>query len=92
MNYFGRRTKLHLGLEPSKIYTGIAFACKRKSHFWNKKIYCSFHDEESQSHAVHQLSDGRHQKDEEELIVVVARKEICHPVPESIRIPSNFDL
>ena len=36
-----------------------------------KKFYCSFHDEESQFHAVHQLSDGRHRDDEEELIVVV---------------------
>ena len=36
-----------------------------------KKIYCSFHDEESQIHAVHQLSDGHHHDDEEELIVVV---------------------
>ena len=38
-----------------------------------EKIY-SVHDEESQFHAVHQLSDGRHQNDEEEeeLKVVVA--------------------
>ena len=42
--------------------------------YGTKKIYCSFRDEESQFHAVYQLSDGRHQNDEEEKpIVVVAR-------------------
>ena len=51
-----------------------------------KKIYCSFRDEESQFHAVHQLSDGRHQNDvEEELIVVVAGIQNVHPVSESIQ-------
>ena len=37
----------------------------------------SFHDEESQFHAVHQLSDGGHQDDEEEIIVVCCKKIIC---------------
>ena len=45
---------------------------------WRCTLY-TFHDEESQFHAVHQLSDGLHQNDEEELIVVVAGISCVHP-------------
>ena len=41
--------------------------------FGTKQFYYSFHDEESQLHAVRQLSDRCHQDDEKELIVIVAR-------------------
>ena len=41
-----------------------------------KKNCCSVNDEESQFHAVHQLSDGRHQDDEEEELVIVAGRTI----------------
>ena len=36
------------------------------------KIYSSVHDEESQFNAVEQLLDGRHQDEEEELVVVLS--------------------
>ena len=71
----------------SVAYKGIAISSERKfSHLELKKICCSFHDEESQFRAVHQLSDGRHQDDEEEeLTVVVAGKNI------SIQFLNQFD-
>ena len=55
---------------PPVAYKGIAISCKRKVSHLEQKIYCPFHDEESQFHAVHQLSDGCHQDDEEEELVV----------------------
>ena len=55
-------------------YTGIALACKRKiSHLElkNKSIAHSMMKIPNSMH-VHQLSDGRHQDDDEEELVVVA--------------------
>ena len=75
----------------------LLFPASEKTHIW--KNFCSLHDEESQFHAVHQLSDGCHQDDEEEELVVwiflycvKRRRRRCSISKETSHVPVRLSL